>query len=396
MKQKIGIITYFNAFNYGGDLQCFALQCKLRNIGYNAEVLNVRRPCDKDFKYDNAKKFKSLYSFNEKRDIKAKVKTNIYHFIMKIISLIYRKKSKERERVFKEFYKKYIVFSEDIYYNYTQLYDSADKLEYTHYITGSDQVWNYQSEYSIEPYMLTFVKKGKKISYAASIGHSEIPEELKQLYKHNLSDFSNISLREEIGVDLIKKITGRDDIEQVLDPTFLLTKNEWLKALNLDSNKQSNQEDREKYVLVYLLSRSNFSLKIACNLAEKLNYKVKVINSSIYNLHSNKKCEYILAQSPREFVRLFSNASFVITNSFHGTAFSLNFNIPFISTTRKNKRVNSRFISILSKLSLIDRLVYEDEEFEIGKYLSLNFEHAKFALDLERDKSINYLVNSLN
>lgn len=392
MEPKIAILTYFNAYNYGGDLQCYALQRKLRNMGYDARVLNLARPVDSRYKKNEADtaRFKKLYEYSAKSDKKSKLKNTVFRAISSIYSLFISSKIKKRNTSFKSFHKEHIKFSTKQFINFSELYEYADKLDYTHYIVGSDQVWNYTYPFSVEPYFLTFTDKAVKISYAASIGHSDLPEDIADIYKDWLQDFKAISLREQQGEELIKQITNRDDIQTVLDPTFLLSKEEWINGLSID--KPLVEGD---YLLVYLLSRSDESLDIAKKIAKMHNYKVVGITSSFLRHKDVKGVDYFVGNSPKDFVNLFAYAKFAVTNSFHGTSFSINFNIPFISTTRRNKRVNSRFINILNKISLPNRLIYEGDNLDIENLPTIDFSVVNLALETERNKSLEFLNNAL-
>lgn len=386
---KIAILTYLHAQNYGAELQCFALQCKLRNMGFDVTVLNIYRPTNKE--YLPCKGFEPIFSYKTKADRISKMRKkmiDVYTFLNRIV---YAQKFSKSLENFNEFHNKYTSLSNDTFMNFEQLYRKSESFDYTHYIVGSDQVWNFDYPFSIEPFFLTFVKKGVKISYAASIGHSELPDSVRLQYEKWLTEFSHISLREHQGVELIKNIlSNKKEVFRVLDPTFLLTKSDWLKNLEIETNINY------KYVLVYLLSVSNDALSIARKIASKLDARIIIVASSPVRKYHGKDLTFILGEGPKVFVELFAGASFVVTNSFHGTAFSVNFNVPFIVVTRKNKRVNSRFVSLLSDLNLMERYCYENEVVDIHKFLNLDFSEANVLLDNLRKFSENYLLKSLS
>lgn len=385
---KIGILTFVHAYNYGAELQCFALQRKLRNMGYDCEVLNIYRPADSQYKTtkESKERFKQLYSYNSSKDLKAKMHTIAAKLLSSFLALFYNRSFVRREKNFSNFHKMYTNLSSRTYTNFFDLYSA--EMPYTHLIVGSDQVWNFMNEFSVEPYFLTFAKKSRKISYAASIGHADVPIELQSYYKIWSSDFYSISLREERGVEIMKEITGRDDITCVLDPTLLLTKKEWCSSLKIIDSK------KEKYVLLYLLSMSSFSIELAKQIARDKGYSIKIVSTAAISLNKDNEIEYYNGVSPRIFVELFASASFVITNSFHGTAFAINFNIPFYSTTRKSKRYNSRFINLLSKTYLIDRLIYEEDSIDIIS-TEVIFDKCNYALETERTHSLNFIEKSI-
>lgn len=388
---KIAILTFVHAYNYGAELQCFALQYKLRKQSYNVEVLDVYRPNDDEYIHskETDKRFSNLFSHTNKSDIIGKFHIYVVNCLEQLFKIIYKEKYKTRKENFSGFHEKYTNLSSKKYYNFNDLY--SGQLDYTHYIVGSDQVWNYSNYFSIEPYLLPFVKNGKKISYAASIGHSEIPDILYDIYKSNLNSFDSISVRESQGAQVLKEVTGREDIKTVLDPTLLLTKEEWCQALSIEIN------NNKPYVLLYLLSRSTYSIELALKLAARNNWDVIVITPGITPQYNYKNVQYICGASPRKFVELFAGASFVITNSFHGTAFSVNFRVPFISTTRYNKRYNSRFVNLLHITYLENRLVFEDDkDYTIIDTLGkCDFSKSVSVLQDERNASLTFLYNSL-
>lgn len=388
-KPQIAIMTFVHAYNYGAELQCFALQEKLSQLGYDVTVLDLFRPGDDEYKnIQDHHRFDRLFSYNDNKDKKVRLKIVIARWIDYIVSFFYTKRAKKRDRAFREFHNQYTRLSEEKYYNFQSLYDKAH-WPYSHFIVGSDQVWNYSLHFSNEPYFLTFVKNGKKISYAASIGHSDMPDKVKELYKKWLSDFDYISLREQQGVSIVKEITHREDVQCVLDPVLLFGKSDWIRILDVKTEK-------EKYVLLYLLSRSQYSVDLAKSIAKEYSLKVVLITTEIFNPYPGSGINVYYGRSPKDFVYLFANASFVVTNSFHGTAFAVNFNIPFFSTTRADKRYNSRFISLLENCKLSDRLLYEGQEYPRFKDVKdVSFITANTILERDRDKSLSYLLSSI-
>lgn len=390
---KIGILTFVHAFNYGAELQCFALQRKLRNLGHEVEVLDIYRPNDKEYikNRNNDKRFQQLYKYTSKSDLRSRFNSIISKLISTLLSYIYKKEYLVRKFNFSQFHKVYTNLSKKKYYNFSELYE-MDELPYSHMIVGSDQIWNYMNEFSVEPFFLTFAEGCKKISYAASIGHSDIPKCLHNKYANWIKDFDFVSLREQQGVKIIKEISGRDDVLCTLDPTLLLTKDEWMNSLNIE------KKDYEPYIIMYLLSKSRYSINLAKQIAKAHNLRIKIVSTSAITIDKEQGIEYYDGVSPREFISLFANASFAITNSFHGTAFSINFNIPFYSTTRSTKRYNSRFINLLDMTGLSTRLIFEDEAVETPSRdndFLISFERCNDALAKERKISMDFLVNAL-
>lgn len=390
---KIAITTFVHAYNYGAELQCFALQNKLSRMGYNVSVLDIYRPFDT--KYNNGKKtsvvFYKQYEQTGTTSLSRTLKIKAFKLLALLKKIRYNSLYVTRERNFENFHKQYTNLSKQVFTNFSDLYDMFDSSEYTHYIVGSDQVWNFSNRFPLDPYFLTFVKSGKKISYAASIGHQQIPDRLVEYYRERVADFDNISLREKQGESIIKGLTGREDIVTVLDPTLLLTKKEWIEQLEIQTKEEA------PYIVMYLLSHSTFSIRLAKEIASFTGFKIKLITTDIVSNYHDNEIEFYNGVSPREFVRLFSSASFVVTNSFHGTAFAVNFNKPFFSTTRKDKSYNSRFINLLTKTNLLGHLLYEDETIpELSKdILSTDFSISNEQLSEERKYSLAFLKDAL-
>ena len=255
---------------------------------------------------------------------------------------------------------------------------------------GSDQVWNYEKGYSLEPFFASFDKKGtKKISYGSSIGLSTISEEAKEVFKRNLSSFSHISVREQQASELLQNLLQRD-VDVVLDPTLILNNKEWLEVANFDMCP------KEKYILVYIVTIKpcNYVLKVARHIAKQRNLKIVRICRDAYPEHSGNDVQEILTAGPSDFIGLFANAEFVVTNSFHGTVFSINFSKSFYSVIKGQHSTNSRLTSILKKLNLENRIL------TVGAPLpdvsDIDYTIPSERLEIERLHSIGYLQKALS
>lgn len=199
-----------------------------------------------------------------------------------------------------------------------------------------------------------------------------------------MQDFKAISVREKQGQAIIKSLCNKE-VPVVLDPTFLLTKEEWKKLNTCDTKNK-------KYILVYCLRRSDLLNKMAEKLKIKTGFEIIVLNPRIRNIYDKFSAYNV---GPEDFIRLFMNAEYILTNSFHGTAFSINFNKKFLVDLDINSAVstNSRLLNILSLFGLEDRIV---ENIDIEKmYRDIDYRKVNKILDEERIKSINYLKKSL-
>jgi hypothetical protein len=383
---KIGIITIQKVENYGAELQAFALYRILANQGYKPEIINylyVKHP-----KHIEEKGSSPFAKFSLRDRIKWKLIKIIRRLIPYYKSSIY----KIRRANFEHFYGN-LTYSKT-YDKMSSLYMS--KMSYDVYITGSDQVWNPATMTNLDPYFLTFVpQNSKKISYASSFGVSIIPDYLKSRYRSGLQNFNFLSSRESDGVLLINEIAGLK-AEQVLDPTLLLSKEEWAKVAVPYHSENKALINKSGYILIYTLEDSDYILE----LAQRIKIATGFSTVKIYTNHFAKRNKNIdlniFDAGPSEFIDLFLHASFVLTNSFHGTAFAINFEKPFFTIYSTKKKNNSRQIGLLEKMDLSNRLILEYTNYDkLIPNLKCSFITAKEKLKNEKIHSLNFLVTAI-
>ena len=216
--------------------------------------------------------------------------------------------------------------------------------EYNQYITGSDQVWNPNFNRMSDIDFLKFAPKEKRSSFSASFGISEIPEDIKGYYKKNLLEMQNLSVREDRDKEIIEELTGRKDAEVLIDPTMMLTEQEWNKV-----SKRPRKLKTNKYILNYFLG----------DLPEKRRKEIEKVatqnDCTIINLMD--KNDQLYASGPSEFLYLVKNAFMICTDSYHGSIFSIIYNKPFVVFDREDNIVNmnSRLETLLSKFQLQER-----------------------------------------
>ncbi len=332
---KIGILTFHNADNYGAVLQCYALQEKLKELYPDDEVFVIDYKCPKIFNY---------YLPN----ISIKKPWNILTY----------SKTKKKIRTFQQFREKKFNLGTDDLSQYDVIY------------YGSDQIW---SSVLTDNDLIYFGKcySGKKIAYAASDGGEiNLTAEAKELLK----TFSKISCREKSLTEKLINAQLNVPIETVCDPVFLLSKEQWLKMAELPKEKD--------YVLTYKI-RENLSFDSE---AEKLGQRLGKQVIQIVYVKSLRKLfyrgqKYVEGISIEQFVGYFANADFVLTTSFHGTAFSIIFNRPFY--VLKIAEASERITDLLAALNIEDRYGAEcqDNKTDIC------------GLDEYRANGINYLNN---
>lgn len=365
---KTGTITYHRAVNYGAVLQTFALQKVLDKLDVDNEVIDYRADyiewIYKPFCMRDRKNLRDFFKILRGAPIKNKKRNQFFKFI------------KNNIRVSQKAYTK-------------ETLDEANNI-YDLFIAGSDQVFNLDCSNYDTNYLLDFVKEdNKKTSYAASFGFDEMPKEDVKEYKRLLSGFNNISVREAQGVKIVEKAINKEAIE-VLDPTLLISAEEWNQFVGKTEN------DKKGYILIYALLPSKTLIEFANKLQELTGLEMVFVKDSLtkegHNI-LNKNVKYLKDVEPFEFVKLISNAEYVITNSFHGTAFSINFNKKFFTELlAPETKVNSRLENILDMLNLRDRQLVNLDSITLDE---VDYEKVNKILDERRNKSVDYLKNIL-
>lgn len=336
---KAEIITIYS-INYGNRLQNYALQEALKKIGVDVTTKRV----DNDI---------------TKRKIK------------EIIKAI-------RNKRICDYFSRFDI--QNIKFRYSKECFDSSSVDY--YIAGSDQIWNPNFSFNSDREFLTFAPSKKKIAYAASIGVSELSGEQKTRFKNNLSDFHAISVRENDAADLIYNITGKRP-EVVLDPTMLLTKDEWEKV-----SQQSKLKVEKPFVAKYFLGIRNKEIE------EKIESYARECGCEIIDITADN-CPYVIG--PAEFVYLLQNSKMNFVDSYHGTVFSIIFNKPFYTFARPNEKgygnMNSRFETIFALLPINDRYVVNVDNAAFSSIIEYRNVDAK--LEVARNKSIEFLKKAL-
>ncbi len=381
MLKKILILSFRNPFNYGAELQVFSLGKKLRMLGYDVEVLNLARP---SFDTDAKPSKRLKMSYND--TFKARWKEKIGFCKRRLFWALHYKRSKLKIRQSNEFHERYNCFTEHRYRNFDELYTA--KFEYTHYIVGSDQVWNFEYPFPLDPYFLSFVKNGKKIAYAASIGHSKLPDSQKEYYRKHLQSFDAISMREIQGSAIVSELLGKP-IETMLDPTILITPEEWHEIFNI-------KDEPNNAVVMYLRSYRPYAVLLAKEMARRYGIKkIIYITTEVKYPFKDPEVECRFDVSTPEFVSLFANASFVITNSFHGTAFATNLGKRFFTVVNDRMKTSSRFYSLLEQTNLLDRICKEGTPMDTIVDNPIPVGDVRARLDALREKSFKFLHDAL-
>lgn len=318
-KLKIGILTFWwSADNYGQLLQCYGLQKYLRDAGhdaflirYNSENDLVRPPfflcCLKAF---NPIKLWRYFEFKRRK-------------------FLGEREQASHSRGFDEFRKKYIVQSPRAYDSFAEL--CAEPPEADCYIVGSDQVWNFggaplgRTKNTVHAYFLDFGKAGvKRMSYAASWGRADVPQEFRDEITPLLARFDYVSVREKSGVELCRRC-GYNDAEVRCDPTLLLPAEKWRELYRAETDGRHTRDPDRKFLLLYMLGNPcDLDIRHVYRFASEKNLEVVYVTGNGV-VDNRKKC---FATIP-EWLSLVDNAAYVATNSFHCCVFSLIFKKQF-------------------------------------------------------------------
>ena len=322
---------------------------------------------------------RELYSLEKKNNSLKGVCKNI-------LSLPYKKQLREKYFKFEDFINTKLRVSNIIYNSENELEKISKEFDY--YISGSDQVWNIRSKDFSWANLLDFCKSGRKISYAASFGPLKIDWEKydKEKFKNLLNQYTHISVREEGSNENIKKLIGKDALIHV-DPTMLLSKEEWVNLLDLKKIKN------KKYILFYSLEPNEEMIKLVKKVSKILNLPIVVTkyNNKFDYLNSFKK-EY--STGPIDFLELIYNAELVLSSSFHGTVFSILFNKNFYAI---NGMDDNRINTLLKSLKLEMRSIsLNNIEEKCLKAFDVDFSDANKRIDEERSNSKLYLTKVLD
>lgn len=361
---RIALITIHNANNYGAILQAYATYKILSRFG-DVDVID----------YENRYISISLDLVRFKFTI---------HGILGIGKDIFRLIPRYKViKKFKTFRNKYFTMSKQINKNDINLpiYDL--------YVCGSDQIWNptciSENSQIDEIYFLNFAPKGsKKFSYASSLGSYRFNIQEKNKVSNLLNDFSFTSVREKDGKEHLESFLNKE-VKHVLDPTLLLSKKEWIETFNLKENI-----NEKNYILVYSVPKSKLIKDAIKYFSKKLNLPIIALDQ---NLSMGTKVDkHIRDAGPIEYLSLFLNASFVITDSFHGTCFSVNFQKQFISIAPGIH--SNRIESFLSRMNLENRIMRNKDDFENIINL-IEYSNENSLLIELRNKSLLYIENSI-
>jgi hypothetical protein len=346
---KVGIFTFHRAHNYGAMLQAYALQTACEKIGTKAYIVDYApKYIDNQYKY-----------FKLKKALKANA-LSFYNLFGNI----------KKQKGFENFKT-----------NQFNIIDFKTKEKFDTLLYGSDQIWNPNINNGFDKNYFGYngINTKRQVAYAASIGKSEFSDEEIKQFSNLAKNMDMISVREETAKNVLQPYYEKN-IDVVLDPTLLISSYEWDKIAEKPKFKMP-------YILVYQVNIFPQTMQVAEELSKRTNIPIVEI---CYNKTKLKYNHKVLSDvSPREFVGLFKNAEYVVTSSFHGTAFSINYHRNFY--TISHKVYGSRMNDLLFKLGISDRIV-EALPNDIEK---IDYTDVDKRLQKEKEHSLEFLEKAI-
>lgn len=389
MKNKVvGILTLQNSNNFGAMYQVYALSKYLEDRGCNVFVLNYEMTRDKACLIDY---IKHPVAFLQKIIIKRKM--IFKRFFLEKSSNAAMSRNEKYVDIFDEFRNNNLKITSECY-NFNRLLDEPPEADV--YICGSDQVWAADFLFTSSAFLLGFVPENrKKISYAASFGKDKLEPYLKKIFKINATKLTAVSVREKSAVDIVKSIANIDAVH-VVDPTLLLNKEDY------DEIVDYSLVPNVPYILVYKLdqdaSLSDWSEKFINKISSSKQLAILSVSTNLSRPFDKGWKE--LYPTPGQLLGLMEKSSINITNSFHGTVFSIIFRKKFLTFSRdvyRNKQ-NTRMMELLSELDLINFYCppFLDEKDILKKIeLEYNYTNVFYRLSILKNCSIKFIDNSI-
>lgn len=368
--KKVGIITFHASHNYGSMLQAYALQHIVQRLGYDCEIINFRSLIQKEM-------YKPIF-------MKGTLYGRCVRFIIQsryVFGII------KKQRLFEDFLKNDLKLSSKEYITLEEL--GNENFNYDYYISGSDQIWNVQCIDFSYAYFLPFVKSGKRIAYAPSLGpgismktHGDISK-ISDLLKN----YDAISVREPTGAKYIENLCQKS-VSAVLDPTLLLNIDVYDKLID------DKPLIKGRYVLIYSPNFNNRVYEMAWRLGQKYNTKV-VLSQGLRTkgemLKWGWQFKFYAASGPKEFLNLCKNATIICCDSFHAVVFSILFRKSFfVVDGMKDNRISN-----LLKITHLQNRSFSLSDDYLSAPLLIDFTYAFNCLEIEKTKSINWLKQSL-
>lgn len=362
---NVKVITRHAPSNYGSLLQSIATNKAIERLGHQSLII--------DYKRKDERGFRKVWT-EARRKSGNPLKQCLYAVIRYPIERLAEKRF-DRMRV------QYLSMTE-----LCSTHKDLENLQADVFMTGSDQVWGPMVNGTFDAvYFLNFVHSGKKVSYAASFGKTVFEQVVVNQYKKMLASYDKIAVREDSAVELLKSWELDNCIGQVLDPTLLLTGDEWRAFFHLENAVC------KPYVLIYQLHNDPKLSEYAKSLAMAMGMELVRVNPFFHQ--ASRGGRFVCCPDVSVFLNLINESSMVVTDSFHGTCFAINLNKQFVEVLPNNS-TGTRNQSILKLTGLSNRIVTDFDDFSIV-YKSINYDQVNEILNNERTKSIAVLKDLL-
>lgn len=376
---KIGILTQPLLNNYGGLLQNFALQKVLMELGHEVLTININYS-----EVGYIRRFASILKRSLLKTFKKNIAIRVYptnneNEIIAQNTKSFIKKNIKTTRLIKQ------KVNEELLYEYG--FDA--------YVVGSDQVWRPVFSPQQSTYFLDFLENNnsvKKIAYAASFGVSnwEFTKKQTQRFRKLIKLFDAVSVREDTAVDLCKEYLYVDAFH-LLDPTMLLDKDDYLLLID-----EQNIKIKSGNLFTYILDESDEKGLVLKKVAKEYNLNpYRVMPRAKFSDPHKKSIKDCIFPPVEEWIRGFADAQYIVTDSFHGTVFSILFNKPFISIANEGRGV-TRLKSLLKLFNLEERLILSPDSFDLNKFKKIDWNEVNSILENEKEKSLLFLKKQLN
>lgn len=377
--KKVGLITYYGN-NYGGVLQAYALQQMVKANGFDCNLIS------NEFlnRQSGWKKVRGRV-----RSLTSLIRNPFGYLAKRRTYRQYMSQNASRAKKFEAFRCDNLCIHKTGYSSYSDYLENPP--QYDVYLCGSDQIWNPNLYCDNGFYFAGFAPDDAlKISYASSVGVSTVNKKQAAFMAPLLNRFDVISTREQKGADIINEISEKT-ATVVLDPTLLLAGEDWDRVA-------APRMIQEPYVFCYLFGEREYVADVKKKVKEITGMKVVCVPFVPRELSSDD--EKIFDAGPAEFISLIKNASLVLTDSFHATAFSINLKVPFVSLCRFDKEdkksMNDRLITLLNMVGLEQRLVDTEDNISADFLYDIDFDKAHEILGQKRSMDRQFLTDSLH
>ena len=369
--KKIGIITMHRVINAGSALQAYALYHAVCKLGHECEIIDYQYPNEYHKQENQNNRTTSFFTRQWQR---------IKYFIL------YRSRVQQ---------KRFIDFmaqawkSSNYFPNRESLINNPP--EYDICITGSDQVWNPRCMKGDSIFFCDFSPNTPHIAYASSFTQGDIPHDLQSHYAKHLSSYQVIGVRENSGVKLIEKLVAKK-AEIVCDPTLLLTASDYAPFI-----AKAHTYTRKRYLLAYILDYAFNPYPTIQEVIKRISQEqeLEVIYLMANSVNNYKIGQAITSAGPNEFLKLFSEASYIVTSSFHGVAFSLLFEKDFYTIVPNEENEDGRIQSLLQRVGAQERAIKQGVNISKISTRKLNYNIIRTRLEEYREHSLHFLQSAI-